>query len=235
MQELSWFDNPPKRRRKLYGAAAAAHAKKTRRKTRKPKGVRKMARRRRKLYGAAAAAHAKARGRGRTRRSRPRKVARRRTHRRTSVATARRAGRQLRYRRSNPPFSVRGIIGQLQQGAIDATFVVGGKAGTRIIAGFIPVERAGAMGLAVQVAAALAVGFLGRQISPNASKMMLAGGLSAPIETFIKSMNIPFISANLGDGEGYYAVGSYPMGSYPMASYPDTLSDGDVSDEAMYQ
>lgn len=184
----------------------------------------------RKLYGAAAKAHARrmARGGHKRRRSSGRKrsrshaVTHRRKYRRSSARSASRAGRVLRYRRSNPPFG-RGIVGSVISGAIDATWIVAGKGGSRAIASFVPVSQTGAVGLAVQVASAVALGWVGRKISPNASKMLLAGGLSGVIESFVKGLNIPFISANLGD-QGYYAVGSYPMGDYPRA-LPASVSD----------
>lgn len=248
---LTWFDNPPRRhrrksskrgksRKKLYGAAAAAHARAQRRK----KGGSKMAKRRkshrRKLYGAAAAAHARRMGRGgskRRRSSRPRSH-RRRSWRRTSVATARRAGRQLRYRRTNPP--LRGIVGQLQQGAIDAGYIVAGKAASRIIAGFIPVSGGQALTLAVQVAAALGAGYAGKFISSNASRMMLAGGLAGVVESFVKGLNIPYVSAALGDdiySQGQFAVGAYPqqISAYPqgVSAYPQLM--GSDEDDDLYQ
>lgn len=244
---LTWFDNPPRRgklkrnsRKKLYGAAAKAHAKAQRR-----KGGRKMAKRksRRKLYGAAAAAHAKRlrRGGGTKRRSRPRgKSYKRRSWRRTSATVARRAGRQLRYRRINPPrLTARGIVGQLQQGALDAGFIVAGKAASRIIAGFIPITTGGqAVALAVQAAAALGAGYVGRFISPNASRMMLAGGLAGVVESFVKQLNIPFISPALGDdfyAPGALAVGAYPQAAVPgISAYPQLMA-GDEEDDVLYQ
>lgn len=249
---LTWFDNPPRRRgkpkrrksKKLYGAAAKAHARAQRR-----KGGRKMARRksRKKLYGAAAAAHARARRRGGSKRRsssrRRRSTAGRRSWRRTSATVARRAGRQLRYRRTNPP-RLRGIVGQLQQGAIDAGFIVAGKAASRIIAGFVPVVGGGqAVQIAVQAAAALAAGYVGRYISPNASRMMLAGGLAGVVESFVKGLNIPYVSAALGDDyytPGPLAVGGYPqqnqVGAYPgISAYPALMAGSDDEDDVYAQ
>lgn len=113
-------------------------------------------------------------------------------------------------------------------GAVDATEVVLGKAVARIIPSFANLPQAGAVGLAVQVGSALLAGYLARRISPNASKMVLAGGLAAPIESFIKGMNIPLVSAALGD-EGYYAVGAYPMAP-AISAYPSASLSGDEED-----
>lgn len=132
-------------------------------------------------------------------------------------------------------------MGQLQQGAIDAGFIVAGKAASRIIAGFIPVGAGGmAINLAVQAAAALGAGYVGRFISPNASRMMLAGGLAGVVETFVKGLNIPFISPALGDDyytPGALAVGAYPqqISAYPgVSAYPQLMA-GDEEDEGLYQ
>jgi hypothetical protein len=110
-------------------------------------------------------------------------------------------------------FSVKTIL----NGAIDAGEVVVGKAATRAVPNMFGLPTTDAMGLAVQGLSALVVGWAAHSfISPNAGKMMLAGGLSAPIESFIKSMNIPFISANLGED----VVEIDGMGTYPQLTSP---------------
>ncbi len=248
---LTWFDNPPRRKGKRKGKSRRSPPKgyKTwtswsRAMRSRKKGGSKMAKRRgsrKKLYGAAAAAHAKARRRGGAkRRSRPRTTTKRRTWRRTSVTTARRAGRQLRYRRTNPPRGFGGIVGQLMNGVQDAAWIVGGKAASRIIAGFIPIGAGGmAVNLAIQAAAALGAGYVGRFISPNASRMMLAGGLAGVVETFVKSLNLPLVSQALGDD--FYttpplAVGAYPGQFGAYAASPALMAGvGDDEDEGLYQ
>lgn len=244
---LTWFDNPPRKRgskrkgksRKRPPKGYKSWSAWSRSMRARKKGGSKMAKRRkssrRKLYGAAAKAHARAQRRGGSkRRRRSAAPRRRRSWRRTSAAVAHRAGRQLRYRRTNPP--LRGIVGQLQQGAIDAGWIVAGKAATRIIAGFVPAVGGGqAVQIAVQAAAALAAGYAGRYISPNASRMVLAGGLSGVIESFVKQLNIPYVSAALGDGlyePNPLAVGAYPQQG--VSAYPQLLSGSD-EDEDYYQ
>lgn len=157
---------------------------------------------------------------------------RRRGRRRRSVSRARRRGG----RRNPPRFSVRGIVGQLQDGAIDAGWIVAGKATSRTIAGFIPAPGGQIGALAVQALAAILAGYVGGFVSPNARKMMLAGGLAGVVESFVKSANIPFVSDKLSDfyTPGPLAVGSYP-GALPAAgvsAYPEAM--GDVSDDAAY-
>jgi len=88
----------------------------------------------------------------------------------------------------------------LTNGVIDAGEVVIGKAAARTIPTLVGLPTGDTMGLVVQALSALVVGWAGHSfISPNAGKMLLAGGLSAPMETFIKQLNIPFISAGLGE------------------------------------
>lgn len=110
-------------------------------------------------------------------------------------------------------------------GVTDAAEVVAGKAAARAIPNLVGLDTAGPLGLAVQGLSALVVGWVGHSfISHNAGKMMLAGGLAAPLESFVKSMNIPFISANLGeDTVEIDGMNAYPqlsaqtqMGAYPQ-------------------
>lgn len=119
---------------------------------------------------------------------------------------------------------------------MDAGWLLAGEAGTNIVAGFIPLDKSGAMGAVVKVASAVAVAWLLKRVSPNASKMALAGGLATVIRGPIKAANLPLVSANLGD-EGYYAVGSYPQGLLPagVAAYPDSgYGDDDQAEFAQY-
>jgi len=140
----------------------------------------------------------------------------------------------LRYRRPNPPF--RGIVGQLTGGLQDAAFIVGGKAVTNIIAGFIPIGGGMALDLLKKAAAAMAAGYAGRFISPNASRMMLAGGLAGVVEGFAKQLNIPLISSALSDYDSPYAVGSYPQASVPgVSAYPQLMAGEAEDDSYLYQ
>lgn len=228
--KLTWFDNPPKRKRKLYGAAAKAHARKVGKKRRHRKGARHVAKRRghrRKLYGAAAKAHARrmARGGSHRRRSTHRARPRRRHYRRSSAVAASRAGRTLRYRRPNPPF--KGIVGQLIGGVQDASFIVLGKAGTNIVAGFIPLGGGVALETAKKLASALVVGYVGNFISANAGRMMLAGGLAGLVEGVVKQLNIPLIAPALSDYSAFPAVGAYPQVSPGVSAYPQLMAGED--------
>lgn len=100
-------------------------------------------------------------------------------------------------------------------GAVEVTL---GKAGARALPTMLKLPADGAMGLATQVVSALAIGWLGSMLSPNAGKMLLIGGLTAPIESFIKGANIPVISPALS-GQDYFAVGAYPAPAPALHGY----------------
>jgi len=163
---------------------------------------------------------------------------RRRSNPRRSYRRARARGR-----RRNPPRllrglgSGRGIIGHVVGGFVDAGWLLAGEAGTNVVSGFIPLDKTGPMGAVVKVASAVAVAWLAKRISPNASKMALAGGLASVIRGPVKNANLPLISANLGDlyDESGYAVGAgaYPMLPAGVGSYPQGL--GEEEDEAFVQ
>lgn len=118
-------------------------------------------------------------------------------------------------------------MGRVTGGLVDAAWVLGGEAGTNIVAGFIPLDKTGPMGLVVKVAAAVAVGWLAGRVNQNASKMALAGGLASVIRGPVKAANVPLISAALGDGD-FYTPGSFAVGAYPqvgVGAYPIGVGD----------
>lgn len=182
------------------------------------KGEKKMARKRK-------------RSRKRVRHNAPtkrRRISRKRHRSNSPTHRGRRYGR--RYRR-NPrmPRTAMGFVTMVTNGAIDAGEVVVGKALTRLVPQTFGLPRDGAMGLGVQVLSAIFIGWVGTFISGNASKMMLAGGLSAPVEDFLKSMNIPIIGPALG--EDVVEISAYPQMLADAGAYPQSPGElGDVYD-----
>lgn len=160
---------------------------------------------------------------------RRRTVAKRRSPARRRT-TARRPARR-RYRRNIPQrFSVRNLGKQLQQGVFDAASVVVGKAATRIVANILPLPKGGMiLNFATQAVSALGVGALASMfLSRDTARMLIAGGLAAPVESFAK--NIPFIGPMLSDDD--LTLGDYdpflPMGEYPaMGDYDPFLPMGE--------
>lgn len=159
-----------------------------------------------------------------TKNRRPRAVVRinapvrRRRRTRTNPPTHRR-----RYRR-NPGLG--GImrylsVNNLMSGVIDAGEVLGGKIIVRTVPGLVGLPTTDMLGLTVQaLTAVLAGGVAHTFINTNAGKMVLAGGLAAPLETLLKGLNIPFISANLGeDVVEIDGLTSYPQIDARMGEY----------------
>lgn len=169
-------------------------------------------------------------------------VARKRTTRRTTKRrlprrrSGARRGRSLTFRpvrgkvyTKNPRFTMRGIGRTLQQGAIDASGVVVGKAATRMVSNMIPFGGTGAIALLKQALSAVAVGMVAsRFINPSYARFVLAGGLAAPVETFLQGLPIigPAISGGEQLGE-YLGIAPLPIGEYIQegSQYPQDVAD----------
>lgn len=153
-------------------------------------------------------------GGGKRRRSSPRSNANPRRRRRSSP-------RKRRSARRNPPvprLSVRSLTRQAVQGLQDAAWIVGGKAVSRALPTMFNLPKEGAVGLGVQLGVALLAGwathsFAGR----DAGRFVLAGGLTAPIETAIVAYRVPFLAPALSPSTAAAQVGAYRwpgMGAY---------------------
>lgn len=157
------------------------------------------------------------------------RTTKRRVKRNPPMVNVRHRRKARRYRR-NPGmklgfgyFSVR----TLMNGAIDGAEVVVGKSLVRTLPGMVGLPTTDQTGLLIQALSAILVGWAGHTfISPNAGKMFLAGGLGAPMETLIKQLNIPFISAGLGEEvveiEG---MSAYPQIANSLSAYPQYGED----------
>jgi hypothetical protein len=229
-----------KRRRKLAGAALAAHLKKigTRAGTARHAAGR-------------AASHGGGMAKRKRRRARANPKRRRRRHstklvqRRRSNPVRRIKHRRKHYRRNPGGSMVRSVIGIAKQGVKDAAGVVIGKAATRMVSGLIPFgANTGLMGAAKQVLVAVGVGYgAHRVMGKEFARMVVAGGIAAPLETLVKGLNIPLLSPALAAGDGAYAaLGAYPralpagVGAYPLAGtdgYGDGSTGGDYAWDEM--
>ena len=149
-------------------------------------------------------------------------------HRRNPIVRARRRRVRHGFRR-NP---ARGVMGGLLatgfQGIKDGAGVVIGKAATRTVAGLVPFgANTGIVGALKQVVVAVAVGYGAHKVmGKEFARMVVAGGIAAPIETLVKGLNIPILSPALAAGDEAYAA----MGAYPLAAYPAALPAGGMSD-----
>lgn len=129
-----------------------------------------------------------------------------------------RGGGRRSYRR-NPPKGG-DIVATLTQGALDAGGILVGKAATRSIPQLLTLPQTGNTGLAVQAATAVAVGWAAdRFVGPDVGRMILAGGLSAPMESLVVRFNVPWLSTALTGSGG--TVGRYvtPRGGNGVRGY----------------
>ena len=162
-------------------------------------------------------------------RPRPRRAPRRRARPRAAVlarprarSRARPRGRAVGFRRRrnpcgtmNPPkMTIKNITRTLMDGAMDSALVLTGKAATRAIPLMVNLPKEGNLGLAIQGATAVVVSMLAQNfLRPQQARMILAGGLTAPLETLIVSYNIPFLSPALQPVESDAQLSAY-LGGY---------------------
>lgn len=135
-----------------------------------------------------------------------------------------------RRRRRNPPagLSPRAIGKTLAQGVKDASGVLLGKAAARAVPQYFKLPQSGIAGLAVQLGVAIATGLAAhRFVNRDYGRFVLAGGISAPLETFIVAKNFPVLGPALSPGTANVALGAYAMGG-GMGTYalPRRLAPG---------
>lgn len=133
-------------------------------------------------------------GQFKPRSARKRNPTTRKTKRRSSSSSSRRRSTPRRAsRRRNPD-----LVQQLLGGVVDAAEIVAGKAATRVIPPLLKLPTTGNTGLAVQIAAAVALGYVADMaFGANVGRNVLAGALSAPLESVVVAANVPYVSAAL--------------------------------------
>ena len=140
----------------------------------------------------------------------------------------RRAPARSRTYRSNPPrrrAPSRGIdlFQRAQQGLVDGLQVVVGTAGARMLPTLFRLDTQGPLGLGIQLASAVAIGAVAENfVSRDAARMMVAGGVAAPLQSLAVSLNIPVLSGALlaGYPQGGRLIG-YPRPGVPrLEGYP---------------
>lgn len=154
------------------------------------------------------------------RRNPPRAAARRAAPRRAAArrAPARRAPARRSYRR-NPARP--DVVKMLTRGTVTATQVLLGKAAARAVPDMLNLPKGGNQGLAVQVATALGVGYVAAMFfTQTTAAAILAGGLTAPIETLIVQAQLPYLSQYLSPNGSGVVAGYVPRaGHRPLAGY----------------
>ena len=113
-----------------------------------------------------------------------------------------------------PKMTVKNITKTLMDGAMDSALVLTGKAATRSIPLLANLPKEGNIGLAVQGLTAVVVSMLAQNfLRPAQARMILAGGLTAPLETLIVSFNVPFLAPALQPVEADAQLSAY-LGGY---------------------
>jgi hypothetical protein len=129
------------------------------------------------------------------------------------------------------------VVKMVTRGALTATQVLLGKAATRAVPDMLNLPKAGNAGLATQVAVALGLGYVGEMFFSKATAAaLLAGGMTAPVESLLVSANIPYVSDALRATDapvaGYVMprTPSLPLSGYVThggdQSYPAEAEDG---------
>lgn len=156
----------------------------------------------------------------------PRHTARRHTKRRHTARhhTARR----------NPA-----IVGQITAALKGAGFVVAGKVATGAIAKLLPFGGSSPfVDIAKRAAVALGVGMLARRVtSAQNADLLTIGGLVSPIEALIRTLNIPVVTAALGEDPSDFGLSRMlnagDFGSYVgdgMGAYVNSGMSGSTDD-----
>jgi hypothetical protein len=108
---------------------------------------------------------------------------------------------------------------------MDAVQVLAGKAAARIIPEQFGIPKEGTTGIAAQAAVAVAVGIFGRQLfGADVAKMMMAGALTAPVESIIVQADVPVLSPALSAYPQFRAYAQPPDATNripALSAWPD--------------
>lgn len=108
------------------------------------------------------------------------------------------------------------VVGMLMGGTVAAGQVLVGKAAARSIPDLAGLPKEGNTGLAIQAAVAVGLGWVADQfLSPQAAREILAGGLTAPLETMIVAFNVPWFSQALSPVTAGEDLGAYVRARRP--------------------
>lgn len=114
------------------------------------------------------------------------------------------------------------VVDMLWGGTIEAGQILVGKAAARSVPDMAGLPKEGNVGLAVQAAMAVGLGWAADMfLSPNAARAILAGGLTAPLETLIVAYQVPWLSTALSPTTANAEVQAYVqrgVSSYVPAS-----------------
>ena len=136
-----------------------------------------------------------------------------RKRRRAPAARRPAARRRTSYKR-NPRRFGGGFVRILTDGVVEAGQVLIGKAAARSIPDLLPnVPKQGNMGLAVQAGTAVVIGWIADMfLSKQAARAMVAGALTAPLETMIVANRVPWLSVALSPVTAQNGLQAYVRG-----------------------
>lgn len=146
--------------------------------------------------------------------------------RRRPAASRRRAPARRAPARRNPPARrPADLVGAFVDGSIEAAQILAGKAAARSLPDLLRLPKQGNIGLAVQAGTALALGWAtGMFASDATARAVLAGGLTAPLETLVVAYRVPWLSTALSPVTATAELSSYAgmrgLGSYARAPRP---------------
>lgn len=144
--------------------------------------------------------------------------AKRRSTRRSSSRRKTPARKTRRSYRRNPARP--DIVQTLMNGTVTASQVLVGKAAARAVPDVLKLPKGGNAGLAVQVATALALGYVSAMFfKKDTAAAILAGGLTAPVETLILAADVPYLSEYLSPEAEAAAVAGYVQPRRPLSGY----------------
>lgn len=144
-----------------------------------------------------------------TRKAAPRATTRRRVPTRKAAPRA---------RRRNPPRL--NVVRRLRDGVTGAAGVLIGKAGARTVPVLAGLPHGGNTGLLIQAATAVALGLVAdRVLGKRMGEFVLAGALTAPLETVVVTYNVPFLAPALSPTAAAAELGAYVQGGAPLGSY----------------
>lgn len=106
------------------------------------------------------------------------------------------------------------LVASFTDGAIEAGQILVGKAVVRSVPDLAGLPKEGNVGLAVQAVTALVAGWAAEMfLSREASRAILAGGLTAPLETVIVAYQVPWLSGALSPVSATATLGAYVRGT----------------------
>jgi len=113
---------------------------------------------------------------------------------------------------------MKGLVRTFTDGAIEAGEILVGKAVVRSVPDLLSLPKEGNVELAVQAGVAIAAGYIAEWfLSREAARAIVAGGLTAPLETAIVAYKVPWLSRALSPVTTTQNLGAYVSGATTLS------------------